>query len=317
MENMPKFANITGKSHGYMTEKLDETDLKILRTLQKNAKLTTKELADAVHLTPTPVFERQKRLERQGYIKKYVAILDPDKLNQSLQVFCKVKLKQINHEIADAFTRRIMRIPEVTECYNTSGNYDYLLKVRAADMKQYQEFVLNKLGEIESLASIESTFVMSKYNEWRLSLIGVLFSLLTLGTSCANEDKPIDEPVLKGIISSYNEYDGAMLDFTEADMEKAGFTLGDVVSITIDDKTFIIPYYDGYYSRGGELLLVAYPSYPSICFTASNTGLPMELKGLKYNEWRLSLIGVLFSLLTLGTSCANEDKPIDEPMLAP
>ena len=165
MENMPKFANITGKSHGYMTEKLDETDLKILRTLQKNAKLTTKELADAVHLTPTPVFERQKRLERQGYIKKYVAILDPDKLNQSLQVFCKVKLKQINHEIADAFTRRIMRIPEVTECYNTSGNYDYLLKVRAADMKQYQEFVLNKLGEIESLASIESTFVMSEIKQ--------------------------------------------------------------------------------------------------------------------------------------------------------
>lgn len=165
MGNMPKFANITGKSHGYMTEKLDETDLKILRTLQKNAKLTTKELADAVHLTPTPVFERQKRLERQGYIKKYVAILDPDKLNQSLQVFCKVKLKQINHEIADAFTRRIMRIPEVTECYNTSGNYDYLLKVRAADMKQYQEFVLNKLGEIESLASIESTFVMSEIKQ--------------------------------------------------------------------------------------------------------------------------------------------------------
>jgi Lrp/AsnC family leucine-responsive transcriptional regulator len=162
---MPKFANITGKSHGYMTEKLDETDLKILRTLQKNAKLTTKELADAVHLTPTPVFERQKRLERQGYIKKYVAILDPDKLKQSLQVFCKVKLKQINHEIADAFTRRIMRIPEVTECYNTSGNYDYLLKVRAADMKQYQEFVLNKLGEIESLASIESTFVMSEIKQ--------------------------------------------------------------------------------------------------------------------------------------------------------
>ena len=162
---MPKFANITGKSQGYMTEKLDETDLKILRTLQKNAKLTTKELADAVHLTPTPVFERQKRLERQGYIKKYVAILDPDKLNQSLQVFCKVKLKQINHEIADAFTRRIMRIPEVTECYNTSGNYDYLLKVRAADMKQYQEFVLNKLGEIESLASIESTFVMSEIKQ--------------------------------------------------------------------------------------------------------------------------------------------------------
>jgi len=148
-----------------MTDNLDETDLQILKTLQKNAKLTTKELADSVHLTPTPVFERLKRLERQGYIKKYVAVLDPDKLNQGLLVFCKVKLKQINHEIADAFVRKIMRIPEVTECYNTSGAYDYLLKVRAADMKQYQEFVLTKLGDIASVGSIESTFVMSEVKQ--------------------------------------------------------------------------------------------------------------------------------------------------------
>ena len=148
-----------------MTETLDETDLQILRTLQKNAKLTTKELADAVHLTPTPVFERQKRLERRGYIKKYVAVLDAEKLGQGLTVFCKVKLTQINHQIADAFVHRVMRIPEVTECYNTSGAYDYLLKVRAHDMKQYQEFVLNKLGEIENLGSLESTFVMSEVKQ--------------------------------------------------------------------------------------------------------------------------------------------------------
>ena len=148
-----------------MADTLDATDLQILRTLQKNAKLTTKELAEAVHLTPTPVFERQKRLERQGYIKKYVAVLDPEKLGQGLQVYCKVKLKQINHEIADAFTHRVMRIPEVTECYNTSGSYDYLLKVRIADMKQYQEFVLHKLGEIEMVASLESTFVMSEVKQ--------------------------------------------------------------------------------------------------------------------------------------------------------
>ena len=148
-----------------MADSLDQTDLQILKTLQRNSKLTTKELADAVQLTPTPVFERQKRLERQGYIKKYVAVLDPEKLGQGLLVFCKVKLKQINHEIADAFTRRIMRIPEVTECYNTSGAYDYLLKVRARDMKQYQEFVLTKLGDIDSVASIESTFVMSEIKQ--------------------------------------------------------------------------------------------------------------------------------------------------------
>mgnify|MGYP002622755045 CR=1 FL=1 len=141
---------------------LDQTDLQILRTLQRNAKLTTKELADAVHLTPTPVFERQKRLERRGYIRKYVAVLDAEKLGLGLVVFCRVKLKQMNREIADAFTRRIQRIPEVTECYNTSGEYDYLLKIRARDMKQYQEFVLNKLGTIESLGSLESTFVMDE-----------------------------------------------------------------------------------------------------------------------------------------------------------
>jgi Lrp/AsnC family leucine-responsive transcriptional regulator len=80
-------------------------------------------------------------------------------------VFCKVKLKQINHEIADAFVRRIMRMPEVIECYNTSGSYDYLLKVRARDMKQYQEFILNKLGDIEMLGSVESTFVMSEVKQ--------------------------------------------------------------------------------------------------------------------------------------------------------
>ncbi|MCR4583550.1 MAG: Lrp/AsnC family transcriptional regulator [Prevotella sp.] len=141
---------------------LDETDLQIMRILQKNAKLTTKELADAVHLTPTPVFERQKRLERLGYIKKYVAVLDADKLNQGLLVFCKVKLKQINHELGDAFARHIQRIPEVIECYNISGQYDYLLKVRSANMKQYQQFVLNKLGDIDNLSSLESVFVMSE-----------------------------------------------------------------------------------------------------------------------------------------------------------
>jgi Lrp/AsnC family leucine-responsive transcriptional regulator len=145
-----------------MAEILDETDLQILKTLQKNAKLTTKELADAVHLTPTPVFERQKRLEKKGYIKKYVAILDPERLGLGLLVFCKVKLKQINHELADSFVRRIQRVPEVTECYNISGAYDYLLKVRVRDMRQYQEFVINKLGDIDTVGSIESTFVMSE-----------------------------------------------------------------------------------------------------------------------------------------------------------
>ena len=134
--------------------KIDKVDLQILRTLQGNARLTLKELAAQVSLSSTPVFERLKRLENEGYIKKYIAILDAEKLNQGFVVFCNVKLSRINQEIATEFTRIIQDIPEVTECYNISGSFDYLLKIHAPNMKYYQEFILNVLGSIESLGSI-------------------------------------------------------------------------------------------------------------------------------------------------------------------
>jgi len=143
-------------------EQLDRTDLAILRTLQDNAKLTTKELAAAVHLTPTPVFERLKRLERQGVIKKYVAVLDAQKLNRAFVVFCSVKLSRMNHDIALDFIQRIREIPEVTECYNISGDFDYLLKINVQDMAQYQRILLDKLGTIESLGAVKSSFVMDE-----------------------------------------------------------------------------------------------------------------------------------------------------------
>ena len=142
--------------------KIDKVDLQILRTLQGNARLTLKELAAQVSLSSTPVFERLKRLENEGYIKKYIAILDAEKLNQGFVVFCNVKLIRINQEIATEFTRIIQDIPEVTECYNISGSFDYLLKIHAPNMKYYQEFILNVLGSIESLGSIENTFVMDE-----------------------------------------------------------------------------------------------------------------------------------------------------------
>ena len=126
--------------------KIDKVDLQILRTLQENARLTLKELAAQVSLSSTPVFERLKRLENEGYIKKYIAILDAEKLNQGFVVFCNVKLSRINQEIATEFTRIIQDIPEVTECYNISGSFDYLLKIHAPNMKYYQEFILNVLG---------------------------------------------------------------------------------------------------------------------------------------------------------------------------
>lgn len=143
-------------------EKLDKVDLQILRTLQENARLTTKELAAQVSLSSTPVFERLKRLESGGYIKKYIAVLDAEKLNQGFVVFCSVKLRRLNRDIAAEFTRIVQDIPEVTECYNISGSYDYMLKIHAPNMKYYQEFILNVLGTIDSLGSLESTFVMAE-----------------------------------------------------------------------------------------------------------------------------------------------------------
>lgn len=141
---------------------LDETDLQIMRVLQDNSRLTTKELASKVHLSSTPVYERMKRLEREGYIKKYIAVLDVDKLNQGFIVYCNAKLKKLNREIVNDFIETIKAIPEVTECYNISGRFDYMLKIHAKDMNSYQNFVFNTLGSIECLSSWESTFVMSE-----------------------------------------------------------------------------------------------------------------------------------------------------------
>lgn len=141
---------------------LDETDLLLLRLLANNAKYTNKELAGLVNLSPSPVFERIKRLENNGFIKKYIAILDAEKFNQGFIVFCNIKLKQHNKEIGYNFVSDIMGIDEVVECYNISGDYDFILKVYARDMKHYQDFVFNKLGSVESIGSTHSTFVMSE-----------------------------------------------------------------------------------------------------------------------------------------------------------
>lgn len=143
-------------------QKLDETDLKILRILQANSNLTTKELAQKINLTPTPTFERLKRLEHDGIIKQYVAIIDADKVGYGFMVFCAVKLKSLNQEFVKQFTSKVKEIREVTECYNISGEYDYMLKIMAPDMKSYQHFLLNELGPMECLSSLTSMFIMDE-----------------------------------------------------------------------------------------------------------------------------------------------------------
>jgi len=148
-----------------MAANLDNIDLKILQCLQENARQTTKQLAAKVNLSTTPVFERLKRLEREGFIRQYVAVLDAEKLDLGFEVFCSVKLKQMSRDDARDFTRTIRDIPQVAECYNISGEYDYLLKIRARSMKEYNEFIINTLGTIDAIGSIQSSFVMNKIKQ--------------------------------------------------------------------------------------------------------------------------------------------------------
>lgn len=145
-----------------MNEKLDRIDLNILNELQKNGRLTNKELAAAVHLSPTPTFERVKRLEREGYIRKYVAVLDADKLECGFVAFCYLKMKQHTYENAMRIIEAMKDIPEIAECYNISGDYDFLLKIYTRDMKTYQKFLLRILGEIDCIGSLNSSFVLGE-----------------------------------------------------------------------------------------------------------------------------------------------------------
>lgn len=132
-----------------LVERLDVIDLKILSVLQEDCRLTTKEVARKVNLSTTPVFERIKRMEKEGYIKRYVAVLDANKLNRGFTVYCNVRLKQINKQIAEEFSKAMLDWDEVSECYNVSGEFDYLLKVQAPNMKEYQSFVINVLGTLD------------------------------------------------------------------------------------------------------------------------------------------------------------------------
>lgn len=141
---------------------LDETDLSLLRILQRNSKFTIKELAHMVNLSASPVFERIKKLEQEGFIKNYIAVLDSEKLNKGFTVFCNIKLKQHDKNIGHQFVDDILSIDEVVECYNISGDFDFLLKVQVKDMKHYQDFVFNKLGSLESIGSTHSSFVMAE-----------------------------------------------------------------------------------------------------------------------------------------------------------
>jgi Lrp/AsnC family leucine-responsive transcriptional regulator len=139
---------------------LDQIDLKLLELLQQSAKLTTKEIAQQVNLSSTPVYERIRRMEKEGVIKKYVAVVEAEKVDRGLTVFCDITIKEHTKEIGNQFLKDIIASKYVCECYNISGDYDFRLKVMVRDMKHYQDFVINDLGSIKNIGSAHSTFIM-------------------------------------------------------------------------------------------------------------------------------------------------------------
>ncbi|MDE6062580.1 MAG: Lrp/AsnC family transcriptional regulator [Duncaniella sp.] len=144
------------------TSTLDAADIRILKALQDNSRLTVKELAATIHLSPTPTFERVKRLEREGYITKYRAVLDAEKLDCGFLAFCYLKMKQHTQENALRIMDAVQNIPEIAECYNISGDYDFLLKIYTSDMKSYQKFLLRILGDLDCIGSLNSSFVLDE-----------------------------------------------------------------------------------------------------------------------------------------------------------
>ena len=144
---------------------LDDKDIAILKILQKNAKATVKEIADAVHLSTTPVHERIKRMEQSGVIKQYATLLDHSKVKKGLMVICYVSLKQHDKNAGTAFIKRIIEMTEVIECYSISGEFDFMLKVVAENMDDYYNFHVNKLSQAENIGHVQSVFVMGVVKE--------------------------------------------------------------------------------------------------------------------------------------------------------
>jgi DNA-binding Lrp family transcriptional regulator len=143
-------------------ERTDAIDKKILKILQRDAKKSAKEIAELLNLSVSPVYERIRKLEKEGFIKKYVAILDKKLLNRSVIAFCQVTLKQHSETSTEKFEAEIIKLDEVQECYHMSGEVDFLIKVNMRDLEEYHNFVRQKLSKIANIRTINTTFVLKE-----------------------------------------------------------------------------------------------------------------------------------------------------------
>lgn len=141
---------------------MDIIDKKLLGLLQQDTKKTTKELSMVLNLSVTAVYERIKKLEREGVISKYVALLDRNKVEKAFVVFCHIKLIQHTKDFVTTFESEIVKLDEVLECFHVSGDYDYILKVHVKDMDEYREFMITKLTGLKHIGSTHSSFMIGE-----------------------------------------------------------------------------------------------------------------------------------------------------------
>jgi Lrp/AsnC family transcriptional regulator, leucine-responsive regulatory protein len=139
---------------------LDAKDISILALLQQNARMTVKEIAEKIHLSTTPVHERIKRLEASGVIKQYATLVDHTKVKKGLIAICYVSIKEHSKTAGTKFIKAINAMTEIIECYNISGEFDFMLKVVTEDMNAYHDFHVNKLSNIENMGHVQSVFVI-------------------------------------------------------------------------------------------------------------------------------------------------------------
>lgn len=154
---------------------LDKIDTQILSILQNDSNRTTKSIASELGMTTSPIFERIKKLEKEGFIKKYVAVLDHKKIGLKLKVFIGITLQGHTRSFLEKFVKEINNFPEVVECHRVSGNYDYLLKLVVEDIEAYETFIISKLTLLPYLGNVQSLITLSTGKETNeIDLSGIL-----------------------------------------------------------------------------------------------------------------------------------------------
>ena len=144
---------------------MDTTDKQILQLLQKDAEITNKRIGIEVGLSTSAVQLRRQGLEKEGVIKRYMAVLNKEALECDFVVFCQVTLSQHKREYIESFERIITSFKEVVGCYHTSGDHDYILKILVKDMESYRQFLVDKLTAIEHIGSTHSAFVINELKD--------------------------------------------------------------------------------------------------------------------------------------------------------